>query len=73
MYMKILGYNVQILHLNYRAVLKFLEVNLAFVGSHIHFWNPLSSLITAMYLVSSLHVVPYSSWASYEPWGWDAK
>ena len=29
--MKILGYNVQILHLNYRAVLKFLELNLAFV------------------------------------------
>ena len=33
-----------------------------------HFWNPFSSLTTAMYLVSSLHIGPYPSWASAEPW-----
>ena len=33
-----------------------------------HFWNPFSSLTTAMYLVSSLHIGPYPSWASDEPW-----
>ena len=32
-------------------------------------FNPFSSLITAMYLVSSLHVGPYPSWASDTPWG----